>query len=544
MEALESRYPDLAFLLSVFPHKKTKLKSKEKPFLEWLDAQSLEGIELVYVVGLFSFSLPEKLQKWLSGKQERALVFLEYDLGAFTAFEQEELFNNPQIHFHHFQEDPCEALAETFPTERLLVYCPKHKTFPSESLIRYSARLSALFSDVLYSHSIVHNVISNYRRLEGTFAANKWQGAFRGIPAVICGAGPSLEKLIPTLKKSGDKALIFGCGSGITALSHHGVRPHFAMAVDPNLEEYERLKASTYFEGPFLFAPRLHKDVFATTSGPFGFLKTDTGGLIENWLEERCSFDDAPIGPDLGPEAFSVTTLAVSYAYALGCSPIILAGVDLAYTGGRRYAAGVEAVPAQAIEPRALEKVLIRKDLNGKPVETLLKWVMEADCISAFAKEHKETKFINSTEGGLGFKGIKNISLEIALSTVKTQDLFGMIHHMIQEHPLEVDLERIKREIASLSESLKSCCILCQQILHEKAESGRRLLYRLDLEEETAFTALLSPIDAALDRLLPRYYPSLDPQEAKIGWERAKYQELLLQIERFHPFVKEGESLF
>lgn len=541
MEALRGRYPDIAFLLSVFPYKKGKLPRKEKPFLEWLSTQNLEEVELLYIGGLVGFPLPKSLFDWLEGRKERALVFLENDLGAFAAFDDESLFDHPQIHFHYFEENPYDDLAGAFPTERVAIYMAKPSLpLDPETLLRKSAAISALFSDVLYSHFLVENILTNYGRLEGSFAANHWKGRFKGIPAVICGAGPSLEKAIPTLKEMGDRALIFGCGSAITALSNKGVRQHFAMALDPNLEEVDRLRQSTYFEGPFLFAPRLHRDVFATTNGPFGFMKTDTGGMVENWLEEKCGFDDPPIGPDLGPEAFSVTTLAVSYALALGCNPIIFDGVDLAYTGGKRYASGVEAEASAADDPRALEKVLIRKDIHGNEVETLLKWVMEADAIGAFAKANPTTHFLNATDGGLGFAGIKNTPLEKALEKAPTKDLFGFIHQMIQENPLQIEAGKVESLVQQLKESLTTCETLCNQIL--KTQNGRNVLYQTDLEEEPAYIALLSGIDSALSRIIPRYFPTLDIEEGKKTWETAKYRELLSQIQKFNAILRKQRA--
>ena len=61
---------------------------------------------------------------------------------------------------------------------------------------------------------------------------------------------------------------------------------------------------------------------------------------------------------------------------------------------------------------------------------------MEADAISSFAKEHRETCFINATGGGIGFEGIENASLEDALEkyATTTWDLTGRIHQWIENN--------------------------------------------------------------------------------------------------------------
>lgn len=531
LEHLQTRYPDLAFLLSYFPYDEVALPGNSAPLEAWLGSQNLDEIEVLYLIGLIGFDLPKVIYDWLAAKKERALVFVEDALGAFPVFAETKLFLNPQIHFHYAEKDPIEALASRFPVDRLAVYVPEGKTFDALNLVRKSAALSALYSDVLYSHLLTRNVLANMERLPTCFAANEWKGAFSGIPAIICGAGPSLEKSLPLLAKAKDQALIFGGGSAITALTQNGIQPHLAMALDPNDEEYDRLRQSHYFEGPFLFAPRLHRDVFATSNGPFGYLKSDTGGLVENWLEEKLGLEGDPIGPDLGMEAFSVTTLAVSYAYALGCDPIILVGVDLAYTGGKRYVKGVKASDSSIEDPRALEKPLIRKDIAGEPVETLLKWVMESDAIAGFAKNHPDAYVVNATEGGLGFSGIENTSLEKALKEhgQKTYDIDGMIHQKVQEAPIDLAGFNFHELWNELDASLERCDLLCTKLLEEN-----EIIHEYDLRDEVAYECFLSGIDAALNQILPRYYPHLDEEAGKAIQLEAKYLELKRQIKRFH----------
>ncbi|NGX38866.1 MAG: hypothetical protein KR126chlam1_00181 [Chlamydiae bacterium] len=496
----------------------------------------------MYIVGLIGFSLPEQIVDWLREKQEHALVFIEEELGAFGAFQEEELYENPQIHFHFSQGDVIEELSQEFPLDRIGVFVGEGREFDALGLERRSAALSALYSDVLFSHKIVENVLTNYQRLPGSFAANRWEGAFEGVPAIICGAGPSLERAAPHLKELSDRALIFGGGSAITALTRKGIVPHFAMALDPNPEEFDRLKQSWFFEGPFLFAPRLNREVFACSNGPFGYVKTDTGGLTESWLEEVFGMTDRPIGPDMGEEAFSVTTLAISYAVALGCNPIILTGVDLAFTEGKRYASGIEAEDGEKEDPRALEKRLMVKDIYGNSVETLLKWIMEADAISAFAKETTKARFINASEGGIGFTGIENLSFARAIETycLEQRDLKGRIHQQIQETPLSISEGDFAEHWEDLHVSLKKCIALNELILLElvkKRETGKLLIAQSDLLEEKAYHCFLEGIDLSLSRILPRYFPSIDLNEGKWKREKAKHQELLLHMKNFHEIL-------
>jgi hypothetical protein len=282
----------------------------------------------------------------------------------------------------------------------------------------------------------------------------------------------------------------------------------------------------------------LQKHVFLAANGPYGYLKSDTGGLIENYLEEALGLGGAPIGPDLGQEAFSVTTLAVSYAFAMGCNPIILVGADLAFTGGRRYANGVEAEEELKRDPRALEERLLRKDVNGNEVETLMKWVMEADCLSSFAKRHPERTFLNATDGGLGFSHIPSLPLEEALSDKPEIDLSSLIHQQVQSTPLKYRQENFTSAIEEFGQSLSRCLSYINEILlrlEEGKTRGKMALLVSDFSDELAYTTILHSIDIALCNLLTRYHPNLDPAKAMLERDTARYRELKRQVELFLP---------
>ncbi len=118
----QSRYPDLAFLLSLFPYKEKKLPIDGTPLENWVATLNLEEIEVLYISGLINHPLPKKITNWLENDQKRALIFIEEDLGGFAVFSQMKLLENPQIHFHYSEGDPTDALADMFPTDRLAIF--------------------------------------------------------------------------------------------------------------------------------------------------------------------------------------------------------------------------------------------------------------------------------------------------------------------------------------------------------------------------------------------------------------------------------------
>ncbi len=566
---LLERYPDLYFFLSYTPHqpytfflnesgeKNARRRKEEKEEVlhthgniaeetrKWTSSLALEKIEILYCYGIgLGYHYP-LLKEWLKEESGKRLVFLEDDLGALATFLQteisQEILADPQVILRYVQdwESELETLAQTFPCAHVEItalpsYAKREKQKISKmrlKLLRTSSSYHALFSEALFSPKLLGNLAANLQRLPSAFYANGMRGRYRDIPAIICGAGPSLKTAIPKLKSLENRALIFAGGSAIAALSNQDVLPHFSMALDPNPEEMQRLQAASTFELPLLFASRLNPDTFLTQNGPIGYLKSDTGGVFETWIEEKLSIPGEAVGPDLGGEAFSVTTLAVAFAYLLGCNPIVLAGVDLAYTGMQRYAEGVMEQATLSIkklknDKRATDRLLRRKGRQGKMVYTLVKWVMESSALSAYAKAHPDCKFLNATEGGIGFSDIEFIPLdEIAQKhCTRVYDLRAKIHSDIQTLKMGyLSLGQIDSLYEELRLSLRRMLNLCEEILQEiSSPSAKKIVLEMDLQEESAYKPLLEMPLLALDRLLERYSHTSSLDRDKIKWQRVK----------------------
>ncbi len=558
------RYPEIAFLLSFSAYDTTpkhRIDSEEECAL-WYQGLLLEGVDILYVFGIGSGESYSKAKSWLQEKKERMLIFLEDDLGVLSTLISQELLNDPQVHIQLISDSKeldatLQTLVETFPSNRIEVSASIHyakmrfRLFKKLNLklLRLSAVTNALMTEALYSHELLVNVLANLKHWPQSFFANGLKGKFKNIPAIICGAGPSLNAAIPLLRTLEDKALIIAGGSAIAALSHFGLVPHIGMALDPNREEYSRLKASSAFEMPLLYGTRLHPDVFQTCSGPFGYIQSFTGGPCEAYFERELGIQADPIGPDLGPEALSITTLAIALAVEMGCNPIILNGVDLAYTGMQRYAEGVMQtsqvfLQKLAQERQAAERLLRRKGIEGTMVHTLVKWVMESSTISNYAHAHPQTQFINTSCHGLGFKAIPNEALEsvIEMHCQNTFDLRGWVHAEICQLKLvHLTRENIQAKMDEVRASLQRLHRLSKEMLEElnalKTEersfpTGKMTLLQLDFEEEKAFECFLPHVGPMLDRLLNRSFPDLEGRSHGIERQMAKWERLHQMIQK------------
>ncbi len=499
---LETRYPELQFLLQCLSSE----KKREVPCEGELKGLDLEGVETVYIYGCGLGHHIKYFAKWLEEDSLRDLVFIEDDIEALQAFIDAncypKLFDNPQVHLR-FCMDPnrLEAFAtecaETHPSGKIAIYAIE--TYKKKSrfrrlkdlLYRKTVVEHVILLDEMFHHLLFENLLSNYLRLPKSFMADKLKGAFKDTPAIICGAGPSLNKAIPIIKTQREKALILAGGSGITALTKQGIMPHFGMAIDPNQEEYERLKEIHAPNMPLLYGSRVLPSIFQFITGPTGYMQTLTGGPSEAYLEKELGMEPNFIGVGFTQEALSVTTLCIAYANFLGCNPILLSGLDLAYTDGASYAKGVVQDEAVQIAHLKKDKSVREKLLRRKNVHTTMKWIMESDAISHYAKQYPETRFINVTEGGIGFKDISYCDLSEIYGSFPTikMNFDEKIQKLIEGAKMTLD---VMPPLEKMHESLKRCDEIVNEL--QSCSKGKKIVLEMDLKEELAYELFLEKL--------------------------------------------------
>ncbi len=156
--------------------------------------------------------------------------------------------------------------------------------------------------------------------------------ALKGVPAFVIGAGPSLDKNIELLREASQKGIVICVEVSGRSIAKHDLPPaHIVVSLEGHnlATELEISSAS----GETLRAISLSANPASIAAGKgalmpfFEFLPGFRG------LTELTGFQGITVGG-------SVSTAAFSIALQLGCSPIVLLGQDLAFTGGRTHAGG------------------------------------------------------------------------------------------------------------------------------------------------------------------------------------------------------------
>lgn len=126
---------------------------------------------------------------------------------------------------------------------------------------------------------------------------------------------------------------------------------------------------------------------------------------------------------------------------------------------------------------------------------------MESASFSSYAKAHPEIKFINVTDGGIGFEGIayKPFS-EVVAELSATYDLRGLIHAAISRAQMPATVQEVPARLAALQESLVRVVDHLRVLAGEA--KGIPALAEIELAEEEAYQCLFYDAPTLLPQML------------------------------------------
>lgn len=287
----------------------------------------------------------------------------------------------------------------------------------------------------------VEDIIGNVELLTHSPPFLTLEGHYEGVPAFIIGAGPSLDQNVHLLAEAAKKGILFATNSGAVSLAKHGIEPQVICCI-------ESIDSSSKLHDLF-FIDRAVR-AFSLSAAP-KTLRTGQGPLLP--VHEMIAQYNKPLQNLTGhcglPVSGSVSTLATSLARKLGCSPIVLVGQDLAYSGGKTYASGTgyESSSAEIDDKTGLiklnwnqEAIRVHGEAQGvsrdyEPLRRVPAWggEGEVDSGAGFAGIHhwfeataelvqksgSSTRFINATEGGVHLAGYEDLKLADVLAQLE-----------------------------------------------------------------------------------------------------------------------------
>ncbi len=148
---------------------------------------------------------------------------------------------------------------------------------------------------------------------------NAFKKAFKGRPAVLVGAGPSLNKDIHLLKEASHKALLVCVDAALKPLLNHGIKPQIVTNIERTEGQSGFFKGLNGLEDTFfVYCSLVYPDTYESYKGPK--IISHRYPEIVDWL--GFDMDVLTASPTVGNYAFEI-------AEYLGCDPIIMVGQDL-----------------------------------------------------------------------------------------------------------------------------------------------------------------------------------------------------------------------
>ncbi|KMY68983.1 hypothetical protein AAU61_05375 [Desulfocarbo indianensis] len=245
------------------------------------------------------------------------------------------------------------------------------------------------------------NIQANFKHLLKAPDLTRLAHRFRGAPALVLGAGPSLDRSLAALGGASGKALLLGAASAIGPLAAKGMALHLAVALEAKDESRQ----------------------FAAVDPARTWLAAATSGHarhFELWRGKCALFHLQPWVAKLSgggwalPNGGHASSAAFSLAVLWGCDPIILVGQDLAYSGGRIHAHGRPGGEEEK-RPATVEVPGIHGDqVQTSPVfMSYISWYRET--AAYLAKRGKGPRIINATAEGAYLPGFEHMLLDEAL---------------------------------------------------------------------------------------------------------------------------------
>lgn len=278
-------------------------------------------------------------------------------------------------------------------------------------------------TSIAYAKLFLNNAINNWKKIN-YIPAERFFSEFKGLPAIVVSAGPSLEKHIDLLREVNHRALIVSVGSASRILDYHGIVPHFRCAVDPhsnNEKIYNNIDTST---APIFYSDRFYHKSLYEYKAPKVKMITEVD-WISQYIYKLMKYKDYMVVPS----GFSVANIALNLLCVAGCSKVILVGQDLCFTSNKVYAKGSHMDDFQLTVDK--QNIVKAENIKGEEVYTKKQYLAMKQVFEQIAERYSEIEFINATEGGLNIQHFKNMNF----------------HDVLKELPKGLDVSKIIKNV-------------------------------------------------------------------------------------------------
>lgn len=318
------------------------------------------------------------------------------------------------------------------------------------------------------------NLLDNLYLMLNTPGVKDMNGLYKGKPAIVVAAGPSLSKNMHLLKEVKGKAIIIAVDAVLKTLLKNDIIPDIVTVIDGYkhiLKYFEGLDYSKFQETVLVGIPQFFNHILEKWPGPIVFSPGyGVNEEIIHWIEKHRGF--------MGrlPTGGSVAHLSFAVANLLEADPVVFLGQDLAFTDDITHVSGNDNSLKIEEEMKNNKREYMKvKDIHGQKIWTRNDFYFFLQWFNRMIQDMKDsgckTIFIDATEGGARIEGTEVIPLRDVIDQycqVKNENKKGIIDKL-RNYNVDWNPE-IKNEITGIIKNI--------EILKKNAEDGLLLIDR------------------------------------------------------------------
>ncbi|MDQ0285624.1 hypothetical protein J2Z49_000728 [Desulfofundulus luciae] len=344
--------------------------------------------------------------------------------------------------------------------------------------------LVSVVTTLAHDRQWFQNYILNLKQVAGSVPVEKFAGELAGTPAVLVGAGPSLEYDIDVLREMGGRALIVPVGSAFSILEHHGIKGHAVGAIDGSYAEAKIFERNKHNREIALFYSLMVNYKVLPLFGESKFFFALHS--FDEYIYRRLGQPFVKIAAGA-----SVSISLLDILAKLGCNPIVMTGQDFCYPDKKKYARGAiyfGEVDEEALQARGGIKT---KNKVGQDVYTTRAMLAMRAAVERIIESYPEITFYNCSRLGLPIRG----AADATLAEVKERFLTGKceleqrireIHRKYKDEVVTPEkVAAIEKDIQEQVGQIKELCGDIIRVLDDAdGKDARKLLERIKKPEE------------------------------------------------------------
>ncbi len=400
-----------------------------------------------------------------------------------------------------------------------------------------------------------YNISGNTDSILFHYGVNKFFDMFKDKPAIVVSAGPSLQKNIEQIKSLESKCVIIAVDTVLKSLQYHNIKPHFITTIDPQKKNAKYFRGIDTSDSILIAESSIDREVLANHKGGLYF-NDSIFPLAQLFMKYLGARGELTVGG-------SVSTGAFDLAIRLGCSPIIMVGLDLSFPDHQTHIRGsyheedffTQISRLDTYDSR-IYKILIQGNLKkeqniyGDTVYIDSRFQMYRDWYEKHIEANKDVKVYNATEGGISIKGMENTTLEQVAKTIAGSIDFSSLDRSDKASSvddnkkaeialsLEKELKKIEADMDSIMPTVDKCVELSEKLVadvkrHRKVDKILKELSELDAKL-FYFTSLSSFISLTMQKtikLITEGYDLADESEDLSKDEKNALNSFLLYTE-------------